>query len=128
MSKKEHLLVVVWAFVMLVIDVFDYGKAGLTTTLVASVVSFYIYYAIGLSFVFITTAIFNLYKKWRGGNTVQMVTIDMDGVTKTVKVESGSMEEVTKRAFKKAFNSDVEYKPLGKPMSKEEYLAKVGKQ
>ena len=59
---------------------------------------------------------------------MRTVAINIDGVTKTVKVESGTMEEVTKRAFKQAFNSDIEYKPLGKPMSKEEYLAKVGKQ
>jgi len=55
------------------------------------------------------------------------VTIDMNGVTKTVKVENGTTEEVTKRAFKKVFNSDIEYKPLGKPMSKEEYLAKANR-
>lgn len=51
----------------------------------------------------------------------------MNGVTKTVEVENGTTAEVTKRAFKKVFNSDIEYKPLGKPMSKEEYLAKANR-
>lgn len=67
MSKIEYLLVVVYAFIMMITGLLDdYRNASLVMTLVASIVLFYIYYAIGLSFIFVTNGIFKLYKKWRG--------------------------------------------------------------
>ena len=66
MNKTEYLFVMTFAFIMMITGLLDdYRNVSLTKTLVASILLFYIYYAIGLSFVFVTNGIFKLYKKWR---------------------------------------------------------------
>ncbi|MED4098393.1 MULTISPECIES: hypothetical protein [Priestia] len=58
---------------------------------------------------------------------MKTVTIDINGSSKTVQVEDGTNEEITKRAFMKAYGAEIEYTPFGKPMTKEEYLGKMNR-